>query len=99
MPMLPGLTAGTYTIQVTDANGCTATATTTITQPTALTLAAAGFPVTCNGGSDGQATAIPGGGTPPYAYAWSNGRTIANINSLTAGNYTITITDAHGCIS
>ncbi len=93
-----GLTAGTYTITVTDANGCTATASTTITQPTVLTLAAAGFPVTCNGGSDGQATAIPGGGTPGYTYAWTPvGGTNAIANNLSAGNYTITVTDAHGC--
>jgi gliding motility-associated-like protein len=92
-----GLTAGTYTITVTDANGCTATASTTITQPPALTLSAAGFPVSCNGGNNGQTTAIPGGGTPPYNYSWSNGVTTANANNLAAGNYTITITDANGC--
>ncbi len=91
------LTAGTYTITVTDANGCTATATATITQPTALTVTAAGFPVTCNAGSNGQATAIPAGGTPGYTYAWSNGTTKANDNNLTAGSYTITVTDANGC--
>ncbi|HXB12303.1 MAG TPA: PKD domain-containing protein, partial [Bacteroidia bacterium] len=93
-----GLTAGAYTITVTDANGCTATANTTITQPTALALAAAGFPVTCNGGSDGQATAIPAGGTPAYAYLWTpSGGTNAIASNLSAGTYTITVTDAHGC--
>jgi gliding motility-associated-like protein len=92
-----GLTAGTYTITVTDANGCTATASTTITQPPALTLVASGFPVTCNGGANGQATAIPGGGTAPYTYSWSNGPATANDNNLSAGNYKITITDAKGC--
>jgi gliding motility-associated-like protein len=92
-----GLTAGTYTITVTDANGCTASATTTITQPPVLTINAAGFPVSCNGGSNGQATVIPAGGTAPYSYNWSNGNTGANDNNLTAGNYTITVTDANGC--
>jgi gliding motility-associated-like protein len=91
------LTAGTYTITVTDANGCTATASTTITQPPALTLVAAGFPVTCNGGNNGQGTAIPAGGTPGYTYAWSNGFNGANDNNLTAGNYKIIVTDANGC--
>jgi gliding motility-associated-like protein len=92
-----GLTAGTYTVTITDANGCTLTVTALVNQPTALNLTAAGFPVTCNGGSDGQATAIPAGGSPAYTYVWSNGNTTANANNLTAGNYTITVTDAHGC--
>jgi gliding motility-associated-like protein len=96
-PNANGLTAGTYTITVTDANGCTATASTTITQPPALTLVAAGFPVTCNGGNNGQGTAIPAGGTPGYTYAWSNGFNGANDNNLTAGNYKIIVTDANGC--
>jgi gliding motility-associated-like protein len=92
-----GLSAGTYTITVTDANGCTATASTTITQPPALTLTSAGFPTTCNGGNDGQATVIPAGGTPGYTYLWSNANTRANIIGLTAGTYNVTVTDANGC--
>ncbi len=70
-PNAVGLSAGTYTVTATDANGCIATASVTITQPTALTLTAAGFPTTCNGGADGSATAIPGGGVNPYTYAWT----------------------------
>jgi gliding motility-associated-like protein len=92
-----GLSAGTYTVTVTDANGCTATANTTITQPIAITLTTAGFPTTCNGGNDGQATVIPAGGTTPYAYSWTNGATKANASNLTAGSYTVTVTDANGC--
>ncbi len=76
----------------------TATAKTTITQPAVLSIAAAGFPVTCNGGSDGQASAIPAGGTPAYTYAWTpSGGAGATASNLTAGTYTITVTDAHGC--
>ncbi|HXB10822.1 MAG TPA: PKD domain-containing protein, partial [Bacteroidia bacterium] len=94
-----GLSAGTYTVTLTDANGCTATAKTTITQPPVLSIAAAGFPVTCNGGSDGSSTAIPAGGTPAYIYAWAPaGGTGAIASNLTAGTYTITVTDAHGCM-
>ncbi|HXB12369.1 MAG TPA: PKD domain-containing protein [Bacteroidia bacterium] len=92
-----GLTAGSYTLTVTDAIGCTATASVTLTQPTPITLLSAGFPVTCNGGDDGQATVIPAGGTTPYTYLWSGGTTNANADDLTATTYTITVTDANGC--
>lgn len=91
------LLAGNYTVNVTDANGCQATAFVTLTQPPALILADAGFPTTCNGGSDGQATVIPSGGTPGYTYSWSNGGNTPNINNLTAGKYIITVFDANGC--
>jgi gliding motility-associated-like protein len=94
-----GLSAGTYTCTVTDANGCVVTASTTITQPPAIKLTAAAFPTSCFGGSDGQATVIPTGGVTPYTYAWSpSGGNAANANNLTAGTYTVTVTDAHGCI-
>ncbi len=91
------LTAGTYTVVVTDANNCTATATVTITQPTALTLSFTTSNVSCNGGNNGSATANVNGGTAPYSYAWSNGGSTATISNLTAGTYTVTITDANGC--
>ena len=93
-----GLAAGTFTVTVTDANGCTDTETVTITQPTVLT-AAIGTPtnVSCNGASDGSATASASGGTTAYTYAWSNGGTAAINSGLAAGTYTVTITDANGC--
>ena len=93
-----GLSLGSYTLTVTDANGCIATASATITQPTALTLAAAGFPTSCYGSSTGQATVIPSGGTGAYTYSWSPaGGNNANANNLSAGTYTVTVTDANGC--
>jgi gliding motility-associated-like protein len=58
----------------------------------------AAFPTTCNNGDDGQANVIPAGGVPPYTYSWSNASTTPAIGSLTAGNYTITVIDSHGCI-
>ncbi len=92
------LTAGTYTITVTDANGCTITATAIITQPTALTASTAVIPVKCNGGNTGSATVTAGGGTLAYTYAWTpSGGTSATASNLTAGTYTITVTDANGC--
>jgi len=52
---------------------------------------------TCNGCNDGKTTAAPVGGTPVYTYLWSNGQVGATALNLTAGTYTVTITDAAGC--
>ncbi len=96
-----GLVAGTYTVTVTDANGCTATRSFTITQPAAALSAATGggkTDVSCNGGSNGTATVAPTGGTPSYTYSWSpSGGTAATATGLTAGTYTVTVTDANAC--
>ncbi|MBI3510017.1 MAG: gliding motility-associated C-terminal domain-containing protein [Bacteroidetes bacterium] len=92
------LAAGNYTCTITDANGCIATTTVTITQPVALTAIQAHTNVTCNGGNNGSATVTASGGTGPYTYAWSpSGGNAATANNLAAGNYTCTITDANGC--
>jgi aminopeptidase-like protein len=93
-----GLAAGTYTVTITDANGCTATVNATVTQPTAMTATVAQVNVACNGGSTGSATVTVTGGTAPYTYAWSpSGGTAATASGLSAGTYTVTVTDAKGC--
>ena len=90
--------AGSYTVQVTDNNGCTDTATVTITQPTALTLTPNTTSPSCNAFCNGSATVAVGGGTPPYSYSWSpGGQTTSVINNICAGTYTVTVTDANGC--
>lgn len=97
---ITGLTAGTYTATVTDANGCNNAASVTITQPaTALGLSAAGTDISCNGSIDGTGAATATGGTAPYSYTWSNGATSAAASNLSAGVYTVTTTDANGCVA
>jgi gliding motility-associated-like protein len=93
-----GLTAGTYTAHVTDANGCTASATVTITQPATLNFTSASANVTCNGGSNGTISVNAAGGNGAYTYAWApSGGNSSLATGLTAGTYTCTITDANGC--
>ena len=94
---ITGLGTGTFTVTVTDANGCTETASAVITQPTALSTTPSVSNVSCFGGNNGSISTTTTGGTTPYSYAWSNGNSTANIASLTAGSYTLTITDANGC--
>lgn len=94
-----GLTAGTYTCNVTDLNGCTITQSFTITEPPQLTSTSTGLDVTCNGACNGQLVTIPGGGVQPYTFAWNTGCTNPSCNNICPGTYTVTITDANGCTS
>ncbi len=91
-----GLCAGSYTVTATDANGCSATASVTIFEPNAITASASSTGETC-AGNDGTASVTASGGTAGYTYQWSNGMSGANIMGLSAGSYTVTVTDANGC--
>lgn len=92
-----GLSAGTYTCTVTDANGCTNATTVVVTEPTGITASTMQTNILCNGGNNGDAMVMPSGGTPGYTYLWSSGGTAATESNLVAGTYTCTITDANGC--
>lgn len=96
-PTASNLGPGTYTVSITDGNGCPTTATVGITQPPPLNLGSTFSNVSCNGGNNGSATAIVNGGTPPYTYNWSNGSTNPVASPLSAGTYSITVTDNKGC--
>jgi hypothetical protein len=93
-----GLSAGTYTITATDANGCQGFTTVTITQPILSVTIASQTNTNCS--SSGSATAnAAAGGTTPYVYSWSpSGGTNLTASGLSIGTYTITATDAHGCV-
>src|SRR5690606_9507667 len=95
---ISNLSAGVYTLTVTDALNDTVTDTYTITEPAVLSGTIGSVTnVNCNGASDGSGTVTAAGGTAPYTYMWSNGMTTATANNLTAGNYSVTITDDNGC--
>ena len=92
------LAAGTYTAVITDANGCTANVSVTITQPaTALVATTTQTNVTCFAGNNGSITATVTGGPSPYTILWSNGSTSFTLNNLVAGTYTAVVTSANGC--
>jgi hypothetical protein len=100
---LTGLRAGTYSVTVTDANGCVASATREITEPTPVTAEIAvrsnfnGQPISCHGAANGQLEAGGSGGASGFLYRWSTGATGAVLSGLRAGAYTVTATDANGC--
>ncbi|MFN4233268.1 MAG: gliding motility-associated C-terminal domain-containing protein [Bacteroidia bacterium] len=94
---ISGLTANTYSVTVTDANGCTANGSATVTAPSAITLSTNITNATCSGVNNGSIDLILSGGTGPYNFFWSNGATSEDITGLGAGTYTVTVTDANGC--
>jgi hypothetical protein len=93
------LVAGTYTVYAKDAAGCEVSKVITVSQPSKLSgnLNTLTYP-TC-GGSNGQLEiANMSGGVLPYTYLWSNSMTANSISNLNAGVYSVTVTDANGCI-
>jgi len=94
---ISNLAAGTYSVIITDNNGCTQTSSVTVTQPNAIVATTTGTDVLCNGGTNGDANLSVNGGTAPYTYAWNNSATTQNISSLTAGTYSVVVTDNNGC--
>lgn len=94
-----GLSSGAYTVTVSDVSGCTATLSATVSNLNGATAQTSSTNVTCFGGSNGSITLNVSGGTTPYTFDWGNGITTQNPSGLTANNYTVTITDANGCIS
>ena len=99
------LVAGGYTVTVTDTKGCTSTSVITITQPAAELMTSFATTnvtnVACYGEATGSASVTVTGGTTPYEYSWNTSpeQTTANATNLVAGDYTVTVTDAHGCTS
>jgi len=96
-PAFTGLTAGNYTVTVRDANLCTKTLETTISQPAQLIADLEAIDISCFGVNDGASNMVITGGSPPYTFAWSNDSTGQNISNLAAGSYSVTITDSHDC--
>ena len=80
-----GLSGGTYSVTVTDANLCTITASYIITEPSAITSSIVGTNVTCHGANNGAADLTVNGGTPGYSNLWSNFRNPPDLTGLIAG--------------
>ncbi len=96
--LLTGLAAGTYHVTVSDARGCVERDSFTLGEPPLLTASIEyfGLPAICH--QSAVLTAVPVGGTPPYAYNWGNGATTTTYNTdLGAGDYPLTVTDGNGC--
>ena len=97
---ISGLSAGNYALTVTDALGCSVMESVSINEPAALSLSVAADTVTMVDGCDGSLTAVVAGGTPPFSFAWSTSpvQTGATASGLCVGAWSVTVTDAQGCV-
>lgn len=91
------ITSGTYSVVVTDANGCKATLTAIVPNTPGITASIKSVNVSCFGGNNGSAVATGADGVAPYAYVWSNAQNTDTAKALIAGSYTVTVTDSRGC--
>ena len=97
---IQNLPIGTYSVTVSDARACQVIKTVTVSQPGGIGYGAnpAYKDITCYGGNDGSILLQPfTGGTAPYSFSWSNGATTSSLTNLSAGTYSLTVTDAVGC--
>ena len=95
---LNGLSAGTYSVTVTDAQGCFADSTFSIVASTPLVTSSTIDDVTCNGLNDGNIDLTIVSGNPSYTFLWDTGDSTEDVSNLSAGTYRLTLIDGDGCI-
>ncbi len=96
---LTGVPAGSYTVTISDDAGCAVTESQVLTEPTALVLSGTVTDEDTYGSGDGSIDLTVIGGTASYSYDWSNGDSSEDLNNITSGTYTVTVTDENGCIT
>jgi len=89
--------ADNYSLKVTDANGCTASQTATVSEPAPIIITSVATDVNCFSNSTGAIDATVTGGTLGYSYSWSNGGNAEDLTNIPAGVYTLVVTDANNC--
>ncbi len=94
-----GLLAGTYSVTVSDINGCQDTATFTVGEAPGVAIAIDAVDVLCHGDATGVIDVTATGGTAPYTYAWPDGATSEDRDDLPTGTYLVEVTDANGCMA
>ena len=95
---ISNLAAGTYTLTVTDNNSCSEFISVTITEPIAPIISFTQLNTTCFGGNDGSIDISVTGGISPYIYSWSTTETTEDISNLSAGNYSVSVSDINNCV-
>ncbi|MEA3443174.1 MAG: SprB repeat-containing protein, partial [Bacteroidota bacterium] len=92
------ISAGTYSVTITDGNYCTKTGSYSVSEPPILLASGIATDALCNGDANGSINITPSGGTAPYSFSWSNGTTSEDITGLVAGNYVVSVFDTKNCL-
>lgn len=95
--VVTGVKAGNPSYVVTDANGCKATANVVITEPTAISISGTPTTESTCGAGDAKIDITVSGANAPYTYKWNTNAITQNISALTAGLFTVTVTDNNNC--
>lgn len=93
-----GLSPGSYSVTVTDDHGCQSSSTAVVDFTSDFSITTSANDVNCYAGSDGSATVNTSGGSAPYNIAWNNGDSASTAGNLSAGQYSVTVVDAQGCV-
>ena len=96
IPSISNQCPGNYTVTVSDGSCPSTVLTVTIPSASSISVSETNSTPTCNA-SNGSINLSVSGGTAPYTFIWSNGRTTEDINSLSAATYTVTVSDASSC--
>jgi hypothetical protein len=99
---LTGLSANTYSVTITDSKNCSQSFSRVLSQPAPITVTASlsdfnGYAVRCFGEANGAINITAAGGNGGYSYTWSNGSLAEDLSTLTAGTYTVSVTDSKAC--
>lgn len=97
IPNLNNLEGGLYTLTVTDSNGCVVIDSAEIDDSNLMAVSVVTTHISCFGESNGAIDLTTSGGLSPYTYGWSSGQINADLNNLTAGTYTVTVSDNINC--
>ncbi|MBI2966790.1 MAG: T9SS type A sorting domain-containing protein [Bacteroidetes bacterium] len=93
---LQGVSAGVYTVTITDSKGCQVTFSDSVSEPVELVISFSSIDATC-GQNDGLVAVTPAGGSTPYSYLWETGNITDTLQGVSAGTYSITLTDSDNC--
>lgn len=95
--LIDNLSAGDYSVTITDANNCSVSGSATVDSPPELVALFGITQPVCEDDNNGEISVFAGGGTPGYEILWNTGETTSTISNLAAGTYIVSITDANGC--
>ena len=99
-PLATGLIAGNYTVTVTDTNNCSTFGVINVGTSSSFLISFDSLQhVSCTGASDGTVVANATGGSGIYQYLWNTGDTLAQIDSLQSGYYSVAVSDTNGCVA